>query len=399
VRHAAALAIAAAVLALGPANPAPGTAARTSSPIAVPVAHVADGFVPNDFATAAATGGTDVQWNFDGQFGVGAPGAWGNLIAAGAPGGAGVTVAVLDTGVAYTDSGPYRRSPDLSAARFVPGWDFVDGDPYPLDPNGHGTHVASTIAEETDNGFGLTGLAYGAQIMPVRVLDRRGFGDATVIARGVQFAVDHGAKVVNLSLTFAENVSERQIPDLLRAIEYAHERGVVVVAAAGNDHASIVALPARAPHVVAVGGTTEYGCLARYSNTGEGLDLVAPGGGTDAAVVDDPHCVPGRHGRAIYQIDLRPPWLDRFLVVPYAGTSMAAPHVAATAALVIASHVLGSATFPDEIEARLTQTARDLGSPGYDTQYGFGLLDAAAATAPSSAPPALPAADRSPGGP
>ena len=105
--------------------------------------------------------------------------AWGNLVAAGAPGGAGVTVAVLDTGVAYPQQASRPASPDLSPSRFVPGYDFVDDDDDPYDENGHGTHVASTIAEETDNGYGVTGLAYGVRIMPVRVLDRNGDGDAT----------------------------------------------------------------------------------------------------------------------------------------------------------------------------------------------------------------------------
>jgi serine protease len=356
---------------------------RTTAPAAVPKARIADRFLPDDLVANTAAGSAGAtQWNFDGPYGVGAPDAWGNLIAAGAPGGAGVIVAVLDTGVAYADRGPFRRSPDLSAARFVPGYDFVDRDPYPFDLNGHGTHVASTIAEETGNGFGLTGLAYGARIMPVRVLDRNGAGDAVTIARGVRFAVDHGAQVLNLSLTFGAGVTDRQIPELLEAIEYAHAAGAIVVAAAGNEHAPAVALPARAPHVLAVGATTEFGCLARYSNTGNGIDLVGPGGGTDAALTDDPACVPGRRGRSISQITLRAPSVGRFLTVAYAGTSMAAPHVSATAALVIASRVLGGEAYADAVEARLTQTARDLGAPGYDTRYGWGLVDAAAATAP-----------------
>ena len=103
----------------------------------------------------------------------------------------------------------------------MPGWDFVDDDAYPLDRNGHGTHVASTIAEQTDNAYGLTGLAYGARIMPVRVLDAAGDGDALKIARGVVFAVDHGAKVINLSLNFDRAISAAQIPELLRAFRYA----------------------------------------------------------------------------------------------------------------------------------------------------------------------------------
>jgi serine protease len=231
-----------------------------------PVAHTAQRFVPDDVADRQPGDWEQLQWNFAGRYGVDAPRAWANLIAAGAPGGKGVTIAVLDTGVAYTNRKSFRRSPDLAAAQIVPGWDFIDDDAYPLDENGHGTHVASTIAEATDNGFGLTGLAYGARIMPVRVLDGYGDGDADTIARGVVYAVDHGAKVINLSLNFDGGVEATQIGDVVDALEYAHQRGVLVVAGAGNTSASSASYPARGPHVLAVGATTDDGCLASYSN-------------------------------------------------------------------------------------------------------------------------------------
>jgi serine protease len=332
-------------------------------------------FMPDDGGAWGRPGSwSGQQWNFTARFGVGAPAAWANLIAAGRPGGQGVTVAVLDTGLA--------RSPDLSRARIVRGYDFVDGDADPTDHNGHGTHVASTIAETTNNGYGLTGLAYGARIMPVRVLDDNGNGIPAVIARGVRFAANHGAKIINLSLNFDERVTPAQIGALLRAIDAADRHGSLVVAAAGNAGARVVALPARAPNVLAVGATTEYGCLASYSDHGTGLDLVAPGGGDDAALPDDPDCVGRRRGRAIYQVTLEGRRLNRFGIPrDYYGTSMAAPHVSATAALVVASGVLGPDPSPEAIQQRLEQTARDLGAPGLDPRYGWGLVDAAAATA------------------
>jgi serine protease len=340
-------------------------------------AHAAAPLTPDDPGrTAKPAGWTRLQWNFAGPYGVDAPNAWGNLVAAGAPGGAGVVVAVLDTGVA---SGR-RGSPDLSRTRFVPGYDFIDNDHDPFDENGHGTHVASTIAEQTNNGYGLTGLAYGVRIMPVRVLDRNGDGDAVTIARGVRFAALRGAKVINLSLNFTLRVTKEQIPQLLGAIEYAHARGALIVAGAGNTASPFVTYPARGSHILAVGATTEYGCLARYSNYGDGIDLVAPGGGDDANFPDDPRCRAGRHGSPIYQMTLSSGSAGGFDITGYIGTSMAAPHVAATAALVVASGVLGANPSPAAIEARLEQTARDLGPRGRDTRYGWGLVDAAKAT-------------------
>ncbi|MCU1427650.1 MAG: family serine peptidase [Actinomycetia bacterium] len=356
-------------------------------------AHAATPLNPDDPGRVAQPAGwAQLQWNFVSQYGVDAPHAWGNLIAARAPGGAGVIVAVLDTGVAYRgNSSSTRGSPDLSPTRFVRGYDFVDGDADPFDDNGHGTHVASTIAEQTNNGYGLTGLAYGVRIMPVRVLDQSGEGGAATIARGLRFAADHGAKVINLSLNFKMGVTGGEIQDLLDAISYAHQRGSVIVAGAGNAGTRPVTYPARSAHVVAVGATTEHGCLANYSNDGSGLDLVAPGGGSDAAFTDDPACRAGRSGPPIYQITLGAHSTNRFDIAGYIGTSMAAPHVSATAALVVASGVIGANPSPAAIEARLEQTARDLGHPGYDTRYGWGLVDAATATSPGAArrPPPL----------
>jgi serine protease len=348
-------------------------------------AHADGTFIPNDPGLGKApTDWEQLQWNFVGPFGVNAPEAWSNVAADGAPGGRGVVVAVLDTGVAYANRGRFRRSPDFNRFEFVRGYDFVAHNPYPDDRNGHGTFVASTIAESTNNRFGLTGLAYGVRLMPVRVLNSQGEGDASTIAEGVRFAVSHGAQVINLSLEFSSEVTASDIPELIEALRYARRRGVVVVAAAGNEGHAAIAYPARAPDVVAVGATTEHGCLANYSTDGSGLTLVAPGGGADASLAGDPNCHPEQpSGADIYQVTFTGSSPRKFgLPGGYEGTSMATPHVTATAALIIASGVIGRRPSPAQLTARMEATARKLGGGGDERLYGAGLLDAAAATAP-----------------
>jgi serine protease len=356
----------------GVAHAAPNVLARAST------------FIPNDPGRARLPGGWQlVQWNFLAEAGVNAPQAWSNLIALGRPGGRGAVVAVLDTGVAYRNRGRFRRSPDFRAGQFARGYDFVDRDRFPDDENGHGTFVAGVIGEQVDNGRALTGIAYGARIMPVRVLDDEGLGDAGAIAAGIRYAARHRAHVINLSLEFDSSVPARQIPEVLSAIRYAERRGSLVVAASGNEALRIVAYPARANGVLSVGATTEHLCQADYSNDGPGLDLVAPGGGPDASIEDDPvHCRPNeRPGRDIFQLTYVGSWRRFGLPGGYEGTSMAAPHVSAVAALVIASGVVGRRPRPSAIEARLEATARDLGPPGPDLRYGAGLIDAGRATA------------------
>jgi serine protease len=358
------------------------------------VAHTAGAFFPDDPGRAHHRRGWErMQWNLLADTGVDAPRAWANLLADHHAGGQGVTVAVLDTGVAYRDWGRFRISPDFRGTRFVAPRDFIAGNRRPLDRNGHGTFVAAAIAERTNNRVGLTGLAYGASIMPVRVLNQAGEGAESTIAQGIRYAVGHGAKVINLSLEFpfARVHSIAQIPLIVSAVDDARRHGVLVVAAAGNDQQSQVALPARVPGVVSVGATTRDGCRASYSNGGPDLDLMAPGGGDDAVSPSDPACHPGRLLPPVYQLTLSDPPVGhapgdfRAFGYPgyYVGTSMAAPEVSATAALVIASRVLGPNPGPARLLRRLERTATPLpaGAAPPDAGYGYGRVDAGAATA------------------
>jgi serine protease len=331
------------------------------------------------------------QWNFLPWDGVGTPlvpvsaggidavGAWEHLKATGRPGAEGITVAVLDTGIAYRSLGKqFRHSPDFTAGQFVKGHDFVDGDRLPLDENGHGTHVAGTIAEKTNNGIGLTGLAFRAKLMPVRVLDAQGRGRADQIAKGIHFAAANGADVINMSFNFG---CGREVPGVDEALRQAYHQGVITVASVGNlGSEACVSPPATSPHTIGVGGSTEGGCLGAYSLAGRDVDLTAPGGGPPLA-----GCA-SVSSSSIYQVTLKAGSTRRFGEPGrYVGTSMSAAHASGVSAMVLASGTVGRKRTPSRVEAvtkRLRLTARDLGQP--TTRQGAGLIDAAAATLPSS---------------
>jgi len=352
---------------------------------------------PNDPGRSGGCGDwREDQWNFLAatKGGVEAHGAWANVHEANHAGARGVTVAVLDTGVAYRRKGHrFSRDPDLPGARrFVDPKDYIDDDPLPLDLDGHGTHVTGTIAQRTGNNLGLTGLAYGVKLMPLRVLNRNEKGEGSNVARGISFATRHGADVINLSLEFGPQITScREIQGVCEALKHAIGQGVTVVAAAGNGDGSQVAYPAAARDVIAAGATTIRGCLADYSDYGRKLNLVAPGGGRDAAMdTGEPDCA-GRPGPPIRQYGLRPDAaasgdFGKFGIVRLKGTSMSAAHVSAAAALVIASGVAG--TDPDAVAERLACTATDRGAAGRDRFYGAGLLNAARATDPTISCPA-----------
>ncbi|MFJ8263825.1 S8 family serine peptidase [Rummeliibacillus sp. NPDC094406] len=210
-------------------------------------------------------------------------------------------IAVVDTGVDYTLADLKNR------VRTDIGKNFVDKDQPPLDDNGHGTHVSGIIAAESNNGYSMEGIDQKAKIMPVKVLDASGSGDTEQIAYGIKYAVDHGAKVINLSL------GGKYSRVLEYALKYAASRNVVVVAASGNDGQYGISYPGSSQYVISVGATNTLDIVSDYSNYGEKLDLVAPG-------TNIPSIVP--NGNVTYM----------------SGTSMATPHVAAVAGLLLSEN-------------------------------------------------------------
>jgi serine protease len=269
--------------------------------------------------------------------------------------GAGVTVAVLDSGVDATH-------PDLDR-QVLTGYDVIAGsDRADSDPNGHGTHVAGTIAALTGNDTGISAIAPEAKILPVRVVGANGSGYMSDAADGILYAADHGAGVINMSLG-----STAHVMAVSNAIGYARSKGVVVVAAAGNERAkgSPVSYPAADDGVIGVAATDSADHVAAFSNQGSYVDVAAPG---DSILSTVP--------------------ADNGLYAFYSGTSMASPHVAASAALIKAAY---PALSPDQVQSALEKSAVDLGTEGKDTDYGYGRIDAAAALVAANPATARPA--------
>ncbi len=259
--------------------------------------------------------------------------------------GSGITVAVIDTGISPV--------PDLKDTTFVKGYDFVNDRIEADDDAGHGTHVAGTIAQSTNNNYGVAGIAYEASLMPLKVLGASGGGTVADIAEAIRFAADNGADVINMSLGGA---GESQLME--EAIDYAYRKGVFLVAAAGNSNQNAASYPARYPHVVGVAALDSVGVKAPYSNFGAGVDISAPGGSEAGKILQE-------------TID---PETNSAVFAGYQGTSMAAPHVAGVAALVKASGIKE----PDEILRVLKQSSRVVQEDPLN-HFGAGHLDASAA--------------------
>ncbi len=272
--------------------------------------------------------------------------------------GKGVVVAVLDTGIAYEDYEEFKQVPDLKGVKFVKGYDFVNKDEHANDDHGHGTHVAGTIAQATNNGEGVAGVAFEATLMPVKVLNHFGSGTSADIVDAIRFAADKGAKVINMSL--GGGGYSKAMAD---AVEYARKKGVTVVAAAGNGGRAKVEYPAAYPGSVAVSAVGPAGTLAPYSSFGKELDIAAPGGDKR-----------GGDQNGIIQNTIDPKDPSRSIYASYQGTSMATPHVAAVAALLYAE----GASSPDEVEKALFAGAKRVNGQAWSEEYGHGLLNAQA---------------------
>jgi len=334
--------------------------------------------------------------------------------------GSAITVAVLDSGVAFQnvvkrfrgqaftdDLGiahpalgtvdiPFAAAPDLfTAGRFVAPHDFIWNDNDPVDLDGHGTHVSGTIGELTNNGVGLAGVAFNVKIMPVKVIDTDWddifgspeAGTDDTVARGIRYAADNGAKVINMSIGRTGPAA----PAIEDAIRYAVGKGVFVAIAGGNDFLEgnptevVAEIASRVQGAVSVGAVDSDSNRAFYSSTGNWVELAAPGGSTRAVKF------PGSKGLVFQQtLDLtfgfclaepracgtRPsldaPRFDVFNYFGFQGTSMAAPHVAGVAAMLMQQGI----TSPAAVEAALERFAKDLGVPGRDDSFGFGLIQA-----------------------
>jgi serine protease len=284
------------------------------------------------------------QWNLQA---VQMPAAWDMAT------GQAVTVAIVDTGVDF-------KAPDLANTQHLQGYDFFNNDGDPTDDQGHGTHVAGTVAQSTNNGLGVAGVAYNAQILPVKVLGANGQGSYENIIKGIVYAVGQGAKVINMSL--AGRTSSQ---GLLDAVKYAQSKGVVVVAAAGNSAGPVEYPAAYDDYVLGVGALRFDKTRPTFSNFGPQIDLMAPGGDLDVDQNGD------GYADGILQQTFKSNGSYTYLF--FEGTSMASPHVAGLAALILSKDPSLS---PTKVENIMAQTAQNLGSP---EQMGAGLIQAASA--------------------
>lgn len=272
-----------------------------------------------------------------------------------------VIVAVIDTGVAYEDYKNCHRLEDLELTKFVSPYNFVSKNTHANDDHAHGSHVAGTIAQSTFNKKGVAGIAYNARIMPLKVLNASGMGRVSDISDAIRYAADHGAKVINMSLggRMGSNAMES-------ACKYAYNKGVTIVCAAGNEKSERISYPAAYKECIAVSAIRDDDQIAFYSNRGKDIDIAAPGGDLNVDQNGDGY----KDGVLQNTIKIKNPEEEDYLL--FQGTSMASPHVAGVAALIVS---LGYSN-PSVVKAILQKSARKKGIDDLKIGYGAGILDA-----------------------
>ncbi|HEU0075904.1 MAG TPA: S8 family serine peptidase, partial [Dehalococcoidia bacterium] len=328
------------------------------------------------------------QWHFhDSEGGVRVEPAW-DL----APNrGGGIVVAVIDTGVAYeTYTRPatvglptlaFQQAPDLSGINVTAPKNYYFDDTHANDDQGHGSHVTGTIAQTTNDAYGVAGLASNVTIMPVKVLDYTGAGIDADLVDSIYYAVDNGADVITMSLGFTGSGSPdgngdycTEILGLTDALDFAYANDVIVVAASGNE-SSAVSCPAAYPTVIAVGASTYGAAVPPYSNRGDTLDVVAPGGDPNAdlngdgfsdGVLQETYCNTGGW-IILLGVFTGTAEFNAFCDVFMSGTSMATPHTTGIVALLLGEQPSLSV---DEVRSLIEGTARDGGTPGWDPDFG-----------------------------
>ena len=280
--------------------------------------------------------------------------------------GSGVIIGIIDTGIAYENYGSFLQAPDLAGTNFVAGYDFVNNDSHANDDGAHGTHVCGTIAQTTNNNLGCAGVAFNATIMPIKVLDSSGSGYVTDISEGIIYAADNGCNVINMSLGGSIGSSTLQ-----NAVEYAYNNGVTIICSAGNAGTPLAQYPAAYSQCISVSATRYDDEIAGYSSYGSTIDICAPGGDIDVDQNGD------GYGDGVLQQTFAQNDPTDFGYYFYEGTSMSAPHVTGSAAMVIAAG--GGSMSPSEVRNILEGTATDLGASGWDQYYGHGKVNVYAA--------------------